>query len=354
MLFQILYGRRLALPAPAGAVIMAVGIFVSAAMQQMPSLRPATEFLTVALLVVWALMAASYAASCITGRLSQHCRPLVGRFAIGTWIAGTAVVARLVLQGVPEWKSLAIALAVFAFVMWIWFLKLVLEALPKLSSASDRGLVPGVILLSTVSTQSIVLVALDLLPWSPMRLWATAILIAVGAAFYTACLVLIVRSHIRVAGWTLAGDWDNTNCILHGAMSITGLALASHPAVPAWITLLVWYYALSMFLVIEAVEIVRLGKRIGNFGWQAGAFSYRITQWSRNFTFGMFYAFTLQLPQAWQLGGSAAGLRAAILAWGPYMLLALLIAEFALFGASRLQEASIVPDAILRRPVDRD
>ncbi|WP_046862212.1 hypothetical protein [Microvirga massiliensis] len=338
-------GSRGVAPTSAGAVVMAIGIFIAAALQQMPILAPLiTKPLSIALLIIWASIAVSYAVSALRGMLYVHSRPVIARFAIGTWVAATAVLARDVLWEIQEWRLLAIPLAILAFALWLWFLGLAARALPRIASMSSQTIVPGVVLLATVSTQSIALIAVDLLPSGSIQFWAMAGLIGAGVIFYAIGFALILRSHLRVAGWTLSEDWDNTNCILHGAMSITGLALASYPVAPPILTWIVWYYVLAMLLVVESVEVLRLISRLRKHGMGQGVLTYHVSQWARNFTFGMFYAFTLQLlktggatdPIEW---GSEIG--SVILAYGSWIVLLFLLIEVALYCKSHLHEERI-------------
>ncbi|WP_273834246.1 hypothetical protein [Guptibacillus sedimenti] len=46
---------------------------------------------------------------------------------------------------------------------------------------------------------------------------------------------------------------------------------------------------------VETIEIVKAVKRVQVYGWQQGLFMYDVSQWSRNFTFGMFYAFSMAI-----------------------------------------------------------
>ena len=97
LVLRLALGRRGALPTPAGAVVMAIGIFITAALQHMPALASlVAEPLSIALLVIWASMAVSYIDSALRGELATHSHPLIARFAIGTWIAATAVQAKVV------------------------------------------------------------------------------------------------------------------------------------------------------------------------------------------------------------------------------------------------------------------
>src|SRR3546814_12892621 len=76
-------------------------------------------------------------------------------------------------------------------------------------------------------------------------------------------------------------------------MSITGLAAVMSGAVPFAVCYATWLYAGIMFLLVEAVELARLVQRKRLYGWRRGLGPYHVSQWARNFTFGMFYAFTL-------------------------------------------------------------
>jgi hypothetical protein len=108
----------------------------------------------------------------------------------------------------------------------------------------------------------------------------------------------------------------------------------------------VWYYVLLVFVAVESLEVVRLVLRVKEHGWREGVLAYRVTQWSRNFTFGMFYAFTLQLPDnateidpvAWM-----PAFRSLILTYGPYAVLLLLLIEFFIYVRHRFREDRSFP-----------
>lgn len=340
--------RKWLRPAPsqtaAGAIVMACGIFVMAAAQNIPApLQPAVQLISVGLLVVWGFIAASFATSAVQGRLASHTGKPVDAFAVGTWVAGTAVMARVLLLGVPAWRELAVFLCVLAFVLWLGYLKLVWRGFRAILASPARLNVTGRILLATVSTQSIVLLAWHLWPDAGrLRVPATALIVA-GYLLYGLGLVLIVQRYRRSARWNLADDWDNTNCIVHGAMSITGLAVAYTGLLPAGIGTGTWLYVLLMLLFVEAVEVARLLQRVRARGVRAGALTYHVSQWSRNFTFGMFYAFTQAQAPSLATTPALAGLMPlvnGILAAGPLIVLAFLLVELGLwFSAQALPAA---------------
>jgi hypothetical protein len=195
------------------------------------------------------------------------------------------------------------------------------------------GSVNGAILLSTVSTQSIVILGPLLTPPElPEAVW-TAITI-LGYLFYVTGLALIVRHYLRERGLRLADGWDNTNCIGHGALAISGLAAVLRGDLPVPWIVLTWLWMAGMFVVIESIEIARAFVRVQAYGWRKGVLTYNVSQWARNFTFGMFYAFTLSL-NARDAGAARwlTGLWALILHYGQYGVLALLSIELALFLA---------------------
>ena len=327
-------------------MVMAIGIFGLAALQQMPAATgQLTQALAIALLVIWALLASRYAAAHLERRIEDYTRPPIGAFAIGSWVAATAVLLRLILLGVPEWRPLGLLLGLLSLAVWLWFLKIVLGHFRTVAGRASRVLVPGVVLLPAVSTQALALAALDLFPDRPSLILAAAV-IALGAVMYLVGAALVAWSHVRVDGWSLADDWDNTNCILHGAMSITGLAAVAWGVGPPAVAIALWLYVFAIFVAVEVIEVARLATRVRLYGWRRGVFAYRVTQWSRNFTFGMFYAFTLALSQTPAFAGEPTWMQAIqgpILAYGPHVVLAFLLVEIALWLDSRLAVARARP-----------
>ena len=111
-------------------------------------------------------------------------------------MAGTAVVAELVLAGVPRWRAVAAALALIAVLLWLWYLALVARGFWAIIVDRARGGVNGAILLSAVSTQSIVILTPLLVPHQvPRAVWAGIIIL--GYLFYVMGLVFIVRHYRR-------------------------------------------------------------------------------------------------------------------------------------------------------------
>jgi hypothetical protein len=226
-------------------------------------------------------------------------------------------------------------LAAFGGALWLWFMTLAAGGYRAIAAPGAAQRANGLVLLTTVSTQSLVILAIALFPDVPLLRQAALPLVLLGYALYAVGAALILRRYLGQMGWRLADDWENPNCILHGAMSITGLAAVTSGALPFPVCYATWLYAACMFVLVETVEAARLLQRWRLYGWRRGLGVYNVSQWSRNFTFGMFYAFTLAFAGAFEsdaLPPAFAAAQAVVLACGPYVVLALLVAELALLA----------------------
>lgn len=323
-------------PTAAGAAIMAVGIFGLGAFKQMPFPIPhGAQLITLELLIIWVYLAAAFGRSYLKGTFRRHVEDPIGCFAVGTWVAGTAVLGRMINTALPEWRVVALGLGMVMLAVWLAYLPLIIRAFWTIITgpAALRQRVTGRVLLSAVSTQSVLLLGASLFP-EQIPNWVAAGVIALGYVFYAIGFVLVAQRYLRPHTWRLAEDWDNTNCILHGAMSITGLAAVQSNIIPGPIVFGTWLWVLIAFLVVEAIEFARAKARLLAYGPRLGVLTYDVSQWARNFTFGMFYTFTLQLyasPYKATEPPWLGTLQEPIIAWGHYVVLLLLLFETALF-----------------------
>ena len=120
-------------------------------------------------------------------------------------------------------------------------------------------------------------------------------MIIIGTLFYIAFILLIVRSLLR-ENWTIVDDFRNTNCIFHGALSITGLAGIMTGVFSHFVSWSLWFIVLFIFVVVESMELVRAVMRLKHYGYKKALGTYHVSQWARNFTFSMLLAFTFKLP----------------------------------------------------------
>lgn len=323
------------LPPSSGAVVMALAIFALAAAPRLPAFG-AGMALAIAwlLLPTWLFMALTFLAE---GHAARGRDP-VEALAVGTWVAGTAVSAELLLRTLPFLHVPALALGAIALGLWLWYLGLAWAGLRAVAGPAS-GAATGVVLLPAVATQSLLLLGHALvgqrLPHAP-----ALALIALGYGLYAVGAVLILRRYLRQPHWRLAGDWDDTNCIVHGALSISGLAGTVTGVLPTGAVLATWVAAAVLFVVVEGLEFARMAQRLRRLGLRRAVLVYDVPQWARNFTVGMFYAFCVALQADAPARAALATLGLdRLLAWlvagGAWVVLLLLIVEAALMLADR-------------------
>lgn len=328
---------------------MAAGIFSIGALPRLPLGAALTFPADIAVGLIWLATAAALAGSAWRrGGIANRTESVIESFGIGTWVAGTAVLARILMLAAPEDPWPARIAFLLSIGLWLWFVPRAVANLVRLARSRRRP--NGIVLLSTVATQAIALIALRLFPASPAVRWAVAALMALGAGFYALAAFLVVRGHIA-GGWRLATDWANGNCILHGALSITGLTMIASGRFGEAAILVYWEAVIAVFVAVEAIEIARLAARVREQGWRRAILVYDVSQWARNFTFGMFYAFTLAFRQVYP---GPDPLRDAIVACGSYVVLALLVAEAGLLVATAARRgAAAAPMAAPPPPGER-
>lgn len=275
------------------AIVMAIGIFLLGTIEAFPFLNVYVgKTLAFILLMIWVV---------VYGLLSYQffhkdfIRPFikhpVNSFAMGTWIAGVSVLCNVFLKYFPSIIKLTQFMALLNSLLWILFITTCVYNFKKLLFEAHDFPVHGVILLSTVGTQSIIVLLNNVFFELPNIFSET--MIVIGLAFYIIGIILITIWIATKNDWTITADWSNTNCIIHGALSITGFAMVTtHAFTPLMVNLL-WVVTFVLLVIVEGLEIIRATKRIRKYGWNQGVFSYHVSQWSRNFTFGMFFVFTL-------------------------------------------------------------
>ena len=350
LVIRLLFMRELPSPTASGAIVMGIGIFINGAFNHLGfSGAETARSLAVVLFVLLLFIAFAYLRDVVRGEAFQrHFANPVAAFAVGTWIAGTSVCAITLSQRLPEWQPLIQTMVVANIGLWLYFAFRSVKNFVCLFAREYNQKVHGVLLLSTVSTQSLVIAWKAAFGSSEAYRLAAPWLIGLGILFYGVSFFLIVRRY--VAGGTdfdLDRDWFNTNCILHGAMSITGLASIVCGVIPQGLILLIWLWVIAWFILVEAVENIRAVRRVQHHGFAKGLLAYDPTQWSRNFTFGMLYAFTMNFD----LGASVAPtsmllpLQAAILSFGAWVVLCLLLIEIFVFLRDRLLVEMSTPEA---------
>jgi hypothetical protein len=206
-------------------------------------------------------------------------------FRIGTWVAGTNVLAR-VLQPLSPIASTVLSVA--GWILWLlymlWLLRTALRIRP-------HEMINGTAFLTTVATQSVVLNILGL--WTEhndILLLGLLVLNALGIVLY--CVFFYSIWIVRGVKLQIA-HWVPQNNITHGALSISLLAaemIVARTVTPSPLLLTaidaIWVVDAVLFLVIAVTEL-----------WLAvsgvkSLLSFQVSNYARNFTYGMFFACT--------------------------------------------------------------
>ena len=215
---------------------------------------------------------------------------------------------------------------------WILFFLCCTYQFKQLLRFPAKYPVHGVILLSTVATQSIVIVWTESYP--SLSRTVMLIVLGIGIIFYIFGICLLGMRYKRRNQWSLVEDWTNTNCIIHGALSITGLALVPLQFLSADAMTIFWLIVFSLLLIVEGMEVTRAVLRVRSLGWKKGIFTYHVSQWSRNFTFGMFYAFTMMMHESSRYPSVLYDFQASFLTVWAWVVLAVLLAEIGIWGVA--------------------
>lgn len=276
------------------AIIMAGGIFLFGAIEAFPRLDIIFgKVFVVILLIIWLRIYQLLSWQFIHKQFFfPYINHPVQSFTIGTWIAGVSVLCNVLLKYFPIIIGLIKGIAIINVVLSLFFFFICVNNFKKLYTQWDSYEVDGVLLLSTVGVQSIIILLNNVFYLLPTLY--SEIMIISGLLFYILSIILIGKRYLTTT-WTLAHHWANTNCIIHGALSITGLATISAQAFSASFVIALWWITFTLLFIIEIIELVRAKQRITKYGFKKGLLTYHVSQWSRNFTFGMFFTFTLYM-----------------------------------------------------------
>ncbi len=243
-------------------------------------------------------------------------------FAIGTWVAGTNVFARVIQPTYPVvGKGLTIAGWILALVYAYW----VAVAIGH-TTLFER--VNGVSFLLTVAIQSVVITSGAFLAEpSEGVLRGLFVLNVFGLLVYAFCFSRVwalstVRRQIEA--------WAPVNNITHGALSISVLAAETLAAKMATPPILLLRAVETVWAVSACFFVTALLLEVGLAASGRDLLSFRVSNYARNFTYGMFFASTYygvtQFPQS---------LMGTIATWPVLLILAVMVAAVNLWEFGR-------------------
>lgn len=320
-----------------GAIIMANGIFLIGAVEAFPLLDiQLGKYLAFILLIAWVIIYKDLSVQFFhRDFLIPFIHHPVNSFVIGTWIAGVSVLCNVFLRYFPGISIMTETMAIFNTFLFLFFLGNCFYNFKQLFFDHKGFPVHGAVLLSTVGVQSIVVLLNNVFFQFPV--YFSEGIIILGLIFYLSGITLICNRYFREKDWNLADDWANTNCIIHGALSITGLAIVTTNTFTPFSVSIFWGIIFVLLVVVEILEVIRAIKRIKRYGLDKGLLTYQVTQWSRNFTFGMFYTFTwvMHLNPFYTIPDSLYTFQEAFMTFWAWIVLFTIIAQIAIYIKSR-------------------
>lgn len=329
LLYYLLNKKVILVETVSSAIVMAVGVF---------SLNVGPNFninaiwfkiLALAAISIWAFFMISYITSLIFKKFNAlHYDQLIGRFRIGTWVASTSVTVIIISKYFPMFDRMVLPLVVINSLLWLFFFAISIKSMLTIFVEKLGKDVNGILFLTTVSTQSLVLMYNNV--WTDFNLYINEFLIATGFLFYFLCIFMMIKRYTKYS-WKLINDWKAPNCMFHGALSIIGSSVVISGVFSLKLVLTFWVIVLLTFISHEVVEIVRGVLRTKEYGFIEGILVYDHSQWSRIFTFCMFYTFTLKVKSNYVFEAAwISSSQQAILSYGKWVIALLLIIEISL------------------------
>jgi hypothetical protein len=278
------------------AIIMSLGIVSQGVLKHFISLDGLPGLLISSLVFSsWIFLVFVYSNTFVKGQFRNlHTNDPVNFFAIGTWVAGTSICCITLYNHIGSIYFVIEAIAILNTAMWIGYISLCIKKFYIIIKSKSFDNVHGLLLLTTVSTQSLVLLYNTVFKNFTYLPGISFSLIIIGAFFYFVGMLFIIKRYMK-RRWKITDEWMNTNCIIHGAVSITGIACLFSKVFSQELVSVVWMTAFILLIVIEGIEIVRGLLRLKKYGITKGILVYDVSQWARVFTLGMFYAFSLKL-----------------------------------------------------------
>ncbi|WP_322922177.1 hypothetical protein [Paenibacillus campi] len=332
----IALGKKLpAAPTAAGSMVMALGIFMQGSwvyLSGQPPYSVASRVLMIGIVLAWLYLLASYLPSIRRSTFYRdHIANPVQRFAVGTWVAGTStVLINLYASFNSDWLNETVhIMATLNIGLWLFYMCLAVIGWYGLATDAQALRIDGTILLPAVATQSIVLLCHEVFALS-VNVWFTRSFIMLGLLCYVVGIIIMIQRRRRSSAWGME-TWKATNCIVYGALAISGAAISLTGAWSESVAYALWWAALMLLIGIESIEAIDGAKRMRQHGWRSGVGRYHTAQWTRLFTLGMFYFLTLHTAQAAAAMPFTQLLHRLVLNIGAWVITILLVIELMLW-----------------------
>lgn len=326
------YKKNAHCQAAMGSIVMALGIItfdVLPQFQWMPHLI--RQLMVMEILIIALYLVCFFVQRAIEIQFNIFTTNAVNQFGIGTWIAGSSILVILFLQQYPYWHIVIWSFSFCALFFWPIYLIISFRNLWHIFSKKIK-LHTGNLLLLTVSTQAVALLTHALFA-NKLPILMTQAFIFLGYIFYIIGITILGKYLISHQKKRLILGWSNGYSIMHGALSISGLASITTHSMNNKVILSTWILATMVFFCIESLSLTKLYYRIKIKGLVLGMLIYNLSQWTRIFTFGMYYSFSLAL---FKQHLNTKFLLHHVVTYGKYVVLVLLLFEVFIFLQDKL------------------
>lgn len=335
----------------AAVVVMAIGLFALSVLPFFPPeiaiLRP---YFTLELLIIWFFIAESYIQCYLHQHFYIHTRNILNHFNIGTWIISTVYLSLLWFKSFSGLDEVGIFLALIAVCVWIEYMHIMINDLHVVVRNPIGMKLTGSIFLLTVSIQSIAILLNSVLDTSfPLPIFI--ILIILGFFYYAVCFILLLKNYFQAHFHHVIVDWPHSNSLLHGALSITGLACLKTGDVSPAVIVSTWIAAAILFVLVEGIALLSMLFNIVKEGAKAALWKYDLSQWVRSYAYGLFFAFSIAIER--MQFPLLKPVTFFIIQYGKYVIAGLLLVEVVLFCQARLQKPVVVKETLQYRDVKK-
>lgn len=327
------------IPTTSGSIVMAMGILFAGIISTMPFFTTTMgQGLVIVLSSIYGIIISRFLLD-LKKKIffENHLKDPINSFTIGTWVAATSIIVlnihyfstRFVIE---SWVLYSIAL-----IIWCVYLGIVVRNyIVIMRDPTYLKKVQGAILLPSVATQSLVIVGTTLFK-TDLPVEVELGMVGIGFILYMVSIILMILSFTkRTINYTIL-NWENTNCIIHGALSSAGFVLClNNSSLGKWLVYY-WLFVSVIVLLVEWFELSRSIMRIKNLGIEKGIFVYHPSQWSRNFTLGMYVNFTNHLPNITLFES----VRSTVVTVGKYLVFILFVVEVLLYMKNKLSASKI-------------
>ena len=318
--------RHFTVAIASGSMLMALGLFTADCLQPLGMPLFLMTIITLQIAALWLYLGLWLLQHYLQSELPFS--RLIDQIHIGTWVAGTAIIASLIEQVEPLLRGSIVLLTIVGGTLWSVYMIIIAHIFSTYVHKKFHLPASGALLLGTVSTQSIVLL-LQALFKNHMPVIVYQALITLGFIYYFIGMCLIIRYYSEAKLKHLLASWKTDNVIIYGAAAISGLALINTQAFPDWVVILTWYIALLTFIIVAAIDIIRFILRVNKKGLLKTINVYKASQWARIFTLVTLYAFAREYYYAHYAG---AGLAHFVFTYGLYVVTLMLIIELIIAG----------------------